>query len=103
MFGHANVMLIYVIEQFVMKVLEKFKDIREKESGDSGGRGGGGIDIHFILASTRKRKAKEKVYIRNETLDRPEISEIGALGALDCISNHLNRPSDELRRYIGRL
>jgi hypothetical protein len=41
MFGHANVMLIYVIEQFVMKVLEKFKDIREKESGDSGGRGGG--------------------------------------------------------------
>ncbi len=49
MFGHANVMLIYVIEQFGMKVLEKFKDIREKESGDSGGRGGG-IDIHFILA-----------------------------------------------------
>jgi len=40
MFGHANVMLIYVIEEFVMKVLEKFKDIREKESGDSGGRGG---------------------------------------------------------------
>jgi hypothetical protein len=39
MFGHANVMLIYVIEQFVMKVLEKIKDIRERESGE--GEGGG--------------------------------------------------------------
>ncbi len=59
--------------------------------------------VEAVLRLGRKRKAKEKVYIRNETLDRPEIAEIGALGALDCISNHLNRPSEELRRSIGRL
>ena len=56
-----------------------------------------------MLKLGRRRKAKESIYIRNETLDRPEIAEIGVLGALDCISNHLSRPSMELRLGIGRL
>jgi hypothetical protein len=51
----------------------------------------------------KRKAAKETVYIRNETLDRPEITEIGILGALDCISNHLLRPSGELRVTVGRL
>ncbi len=58
MFGHANVMLIYVIEQFVMKVLEKFKDIREKESGDSGGRGGGLTYISYCVQGNGRPRKK---------------------------------------------
>jgi hypothetical protein len=56
-----------------------------------------------VLRIGRRRKAKESIYISNETLDRPEIAEIRVLGALDCISNHLSRPSMELRLGIGRL
>ncbi len=59
--------------------------------------------LEAVLKLGRRRKAKESIYIRNETLDRPEIAEIGVLGALDCISNHLSRPSMELRLGIGRL
>jgi exonuclease III len=59
--------------------------------------------LEAVLKLGRRRKAKESIYIRNETLDRPEIAEIGVLGALDCISNHLSRPSMELRLSIGRL
>jgi exonuclease III len=59
--------------------------------------------VEAVLRLGRRRTAKERVYIRNETLDRPEKAEIGALGALYCISNHLNRPSEELRMSIGRL
>ncbi len=36
-------------------------------------------------------------------MDRPEIAEIGALGALDCISTHLLVPNEELRRQVGIL
>jgi hypothetical protein len=36
-------------------------------------------------------------------LERPEIAEIGALGALDCISTHLLVPNEELRRQVGIL
>jgi hypothetical protein len=59
--------------------------------------------LEAVLRLGKRRAAKETIYIRNETLDRPEIPEIGVLGALDCISNHLNRPSEELRRAVGRL
>jgi hypothetical protein len=59
--------------------------------------------LEAVLRLGKRRKAKEMVYIKNETLDRPEITEIGVLGALDCISNHLSRPSEELRLSIGRL
>jgi hypothetical protein len=59
--------------------------------------------LEAVLRLGRRKKAKETIYIRNETLDRPEIAEIGVLGALDCISNHLSRPSMELRLEIGRL
>jgi hypothetical protein len=59
--------------------------------------------LEAVLRIGKRRKAKEMVYIKNETLDRPEIAEIGALGALDCIVNHLNRPSNELRESVGRL
>jgi hypothetical protein len=43
------------------------------------------------------------VHIRNEILERPEIEEIGVLGALDCIANHLVRPCEPLSRCVGRL
>ncbi len=59
--------------------------------------------LEAVLRLGKRRAAKESVYIRNETLDRPEIMEIGVLGALDCIANHLNRPSEELSRAVGRL
>ncbi len=59
--------------------------------------------VEAVLRLGKRRKAKEMVYIKNETLDRPEITEIGVLGALDCIANHLSRPSEELKRYVGRL
>ncbi len=59
--------------------------------------------LEVVLRLGKRRKAKETVYIRNKTLDRPEIAEIGVLGALDCISNHLERPLEQLRRGIGRL
>ncbi len=59
--------------------------------------------LEAVLRIGKRRKAKEMVYIRNETLDRPEIMEIGVLGAIDSISNHLTRPSEELRGCVGRL
>ncbi len=59
--------------------------------------------VEAVLRIGKNRKAKESIYIRNETLDRPEIAEIGVLGALDCIATHLLVPNDELRRQVGRL
>ncbi len=59
--------------------------------------------VEAVLRIGKNRKAKESIYIRNETLDRPEITEIGALGALDCIATHLRVPNEELRRQVGRL
>jgi len=59
--------------------------------------------LEAVLRLGKRRAVKETVYIRNEILDRPEITEIGVLGALDCISNHLNRQSEELRTAVGRL
>jgi exonuclease III len=59
--------------------------------------------LEAVLRLGRRKAAKETIYIRNDTLDRPEITEIGVLGALDCISNHLNRQSAELRASVGRL
>ena len=59
--------------------------------------------LEAVLRLGKRRAVKETVYIRNEILDRPEITEIGVLGALDCISNHLNRQSEQLRTAVGRL
>ncbi len=59
--------------------------------------------LEAVLRIGKRKKAKEIIYIRNETLDRPELAEIGALGALDYIANHLSRPSEELRAGVGRL
>jgi len=59
--------------------------------------------VEAVLRLGKCKKMKETVQIRNETLDRPEIEEIGVLGALDCISNHLERQSVELRQCVGRL
>jgi hypothetical protein len=59
--------------------------------------------VETVLRIGKNSKAKESIYIRNETLDRPEIAEIGALGALDCISTHLLVPNEELRRQVGIL
>jgi hypothetical protein len=59
--------------------------------------------VEAVLRIGKNRKAKESIYIRNETLDRPEIAEIGVLGALDCIATHLLVPNEELRRQVGIL
>jgi hypothetical protein len=59
--------------------------------------------VEAVLRIGKNRKAKESIYIRNETLERPEITEIGALGALDCIATHLMVPNEELRRQVGRM
>jgi len=59
--------------------------------------------VEAVLRLGKGRKGKETVHIRNDILDRPEIEEIGVLGALDCISNHLERPCERLRQSVGML
>jgi hypothetical protein len=59
--------------------------------------------MEAILKVGRGRKCKEKVYIKNETLDRPEINEIGVLGFLDCTISHLHRRDEGLARAMGQL
>jgi hypothetical protein len=61
------------------------------------------VHVETVLRIGKSRKSKESIYIRNETLERPDITEIGALGALDCIPTHLMVPSEELRRQLGRV
>ena len=59
--------------------------------------------VEAVLRIGRRSRGKETIHIRNETLDRPEIAEIGVLGTLDCIATHLLIPSEELRLSVGRL
>ena len=59
--------------------------------------------VEAVLRLGRRKRMKETVYISNETLERPEIAEIGVLGTLDVISNHLLVPCERLKERIGRL
>ncbi len=59
--------------------------------------------MEAILKLGKSTRKKERVFIRNETLDRPEIEEIGVLGYLDCLSNHLQVRDEGLARRVGEL
>ncbi len=59
--------------------------------------------MEAILKIGKSKRKKERIYIRNETLDRPEIDEIGVLGYLDCMANHLQVRDEALQRKVGEL
>ncbi len=56
-----------------------------------------------VLHIGKNKKQKEGVYIKNETLERPEIDEIGVLGFLNCVANHLMVRDVELLARVGEL
>jgi len=59
--------------------------------------------VECVLKIGRQKPGKGTVNIKNETLDRTEINEIGVLGLLDCVSNHLAVPDNNLRESVGNL
>ena len=60
------------------------------------------LEVILKLGSSQKRR-KETVFIRNDTLDRGEINDIGVLGFLDCVLIHKSERDDQLQEALGVL
>ena len=56
-----------------------------------------------VLRIGKKRKSKESINIQNKILEREEVLEIGEIGLLDCVCNHLAQRDKRLSLNVGRM